>query len=75
MLRIKIRMPACHPQAEKSRISKDNLKPKRENRILLIKLRVAQDSWKLEATDCLIQSAASSSIEVLANPDNKTNSK
>ena len=27
-------MPACHPQAEKSRIRQDNLKPKRENRIL-----------------------------------------
>ena len=34
MLRIYIQMPACHPQAEKSRIWQDNLKPKRENRIL-----------------------------------------
>ena len=27
-------MPACHPKAEKLRISRDNLKPKRENRML-----------------------------------------
>ena len=27
-------MPACHPKAEKLRIWQDNLKPKRENRML-----------------------------------------
>ena len=34
-------MPACHLQAEKSRIWQDNLKPKRENRMMTHQLEHA----------------------------------